>query len=285
MTNFTLTFIVNTDNVSFSNEEIIVLGDELVMRRFCVTACGTEIYAIDAEDLAVADSYINNGIIPTRIKQTLNTKEETTMNNMTDELLNKMIAMVDSYTLDEEIAMNLQAQLEQGADLEELLIACVDSDTVSLGIAKQLLGTNEENNMTEELEEKMIAMIDSGTLNEEVALHLQSQLEQGGDLEELLIACVDSDTVDLDIAQQLLGISKAEQALIETKCEMRNKYPNSECQANVSHDDMLVLADHFGTDYKGAVALCEKVSDDKYNVTCDAKHYKLALRFVSGGKL
>ena len=67
-TNLTLTFVMNSENVSHYDDTVVVLGDELIMTRFCVTACGTEIFAINASDLAVADSWIAQGdIIPTRI--------------------------------------------------------------------------------------------------------------------------------------------------------------------------------------------------------------------------
>lgn len=63
-------------------------------------------------------------------------EEEMRINEMTLEEM--MIAMVDSDTLDEDVAMNIINAMENGCELEGLLISYLDSDMIGLTSAQQL---------------------------------------------------------------------------------------------------------------------------------------------------
>ena len=60
------------DSVSYYDEKVIVLCDELILNRLGMTNTGSEVLAIEVGDLAVADSYIDTGfLLPVKVKATL----------------------------------------------------------------------------------------------------------------------------------------------------------------------------------------------------------------------
>jgi late competence protein required for DNA uptake (superfamily II DNA/RNA helicase) len=91
-------------------------------------------------------------------------------------------------------------------NLEELLIANVDSDTTPLEEAQYILSNQEELQMfTEQLEMLLIAYVDSFSIDQEVAMYLNETAVNKEQLEEMLISCVDSETVSLEVAQNILA--------------------------------------------------------------------------------
>ncbi|AHJ10568.1 hypothetical protein Spp001_60 [Shewanella phage Spp001] len=73
----------------------------------------------------------------------------------------------------------------------------------------QDLITTEEKDMKELLESLLIACIDSETIDVDVARHINETATSEEHLEELLIACVDSGTVSEDVAMHILNTINA----------------------------------------------------------------------------